>query len=81
MQAMKIACWIALIALVACGKKPEPGKPIAPEGRAETQGIRNTQAIGMSGPALARQLDAALQENDQRKEMLDAAIESELNPP
>lgn len=40
------------------------------EGREETRSIRNTQAIGYSGDAIADQIDAALDANEARNERL-----------
>ncbi|MES2682432.1 MAG: hypothetical protein V4650_02850 [Pseudomonadota bacterium] len=71
---------VLLAALTACGKKPEPPKPGEPQGRAETQSIRATEALGYSGAAVAGKVDAALDANDQRKAGLDAAIDSETKP-
>ncbi len=65
--------------LVGCGGRPSPppapGKPVA--GRTETQGIRNTDAIGMSGSGVARKVDAALDANDQRKGQLDSVLDAQ----
>jgi hypothetical protein len=64
---MKALLLALSLALVACHSKDEPppvDKPKA-EGRAETKSIRNTQAIGYDGKAIADKLDAALDKNDQ----------------
>lgn len=69
-----------LVALSACGKKPEVPKPGEPQGRAETQSIRNAEAVGYSGDAIANKVDGALDANDARKGDLDAAIDAQSNP-
>ena len=62
--------------LPACGKKtPDtPVKPIA--GREETQGIRNTDAVGYSGNAIADKVDGALNANDRQMEKTDQALKN-----
>lgn len=70
-----------LLGLAACGQKPEvPNKPPEPQGRAETQGIRNTEAVGYAGNAIADKVDGALNANDQRTGELDKAIDAQSNP-
>jgi len=71
---------VLLAALTACGKKPEVPKPGEPQGRAETQPIRNTESIGYAGNAIADKVDGALDANDQRKAELDSAIDAQSNP-
>lgn len=66
-------------ALAACGSPPPDSAEKAPEGRAETQGIRNTENIGVSGEAIADKVDAALDANEQRQQELDKAAEA-ANP-
>jgi hypothetical protein len=61
--------------LTACGGGEAPPEGRA-EGREETRGIRNTEAIGYAGGAIADQVDAALDANDQRREQLDADIDA-----
>lgn len=80
-QALLIA---AAFALCACGQPEPPPKPLPlaePAGRVETQGIRNTEAIGMGGAAIADQLDQALKQNEDRKAGLDQQLEQAENPP
>ncbi|GEM_PF-6932684 len=61
----------------ACGKKQEPEQPVKPiAGREETRGIRNTDAIGYSGSAIADKVDSALNANDQQKEKTDQALQN-----
>ncbi|MDD3761843.1 MAG: hypothetical protein PHP86_00945 [Nevskiales bacterium] len=74
-----VQMWCSLVfaaaLLSACGgKDPEPQAGKA-EGREETRSIRNTEAIGYSGDAIADKVDAALDANDQRKDELDEAID------
>ncbi len=62
--------------LCACGSGEPPSERKAPEGREETHSIRNTEAIGYGGDAIADKLDATLDANDQRKDEMDRAIEA-----
>lgn len=58
---------LAALLVAACNDRDEP--PVerrAPEGRAETQSIRNTDAVGYDGSATADQVDAALDANERR---------------
>ncbi len=66
----------ATLLLAACGEKTPPPKR-AEQGREETRGIRNTEAIGYSGNAIANKVDGALDTNDQRKQELDRALEQQ----
>ena len=53
------------LVLAGCHSKDEPPPVDKPKaGRAETQSIRNTDAVGMSGSAIADKVDAALDKND-----------------
>ncbi|MGH8461483.1 MAG: hypothetical protein ACRESS_07750 [Stenotrophobium sp.] len=64
-----------IISLAACNAAPPPPAPKAPpQGRAETRGIRNTDAIGYSGSAIANKVDAALDANDAQKKKMDDAL-------
>ena len=63
------------LSLAACKPSPPPPAPKAPvQGRAETQGIRNTDAIGYSGSGIANKVDAALDANDTQKQKMDDAL-------
>ena len=64
--------------LAACGAPPDDSTPVVamPEGRNETQSIRNTDAIGYGGSGVANKLDAALDANDRRKDELDARLDA-----
>jgi len=77
MKALTGFC-VALL-LAGCGgpDRDQPPAPQAPQGREETQGIRNTEAVGYAGDAIADKVDAALDANDQRKEQLDAEIDAQ----
>lgn len=60
-----IAAFVLLL-LAACGAdEPSSPPPEPPEGRAETQAIRNTEAVGYSGDAIADKVDGALDKNDE----------------
>lgn len=56
---------IAATLLGACAQDEPPPEPKQPEGRAETRAIRNTDAIGYSGSAVADKVDDALNKNDE----------------
>ena len=65
---MKPLLWVLALSLslAACGSDEPPPPPKAPpEGRAETQGIRNTDAVGTGGKAIANKIDAALDKQDE----------------
>ncbi len=70
-----IAILGAALLLGACGKHEEPVADREPQGREETRGIRNTEAIGYSGNAIADKVDGALDANDARKAQLDQQID------
>ncbi|MGH8506774.1 MAG: hypothetical protein ACRETM_12545 [Stenotrophobium sp.] len=70
-----MACSVLLSGLAACNAAPPPPAPkAAPQGRVETRGIRNTDAIGYSGSAIANKVDAALDANDAQKQKMDDAL-------
>ena len=56
---------LALLASACGADEPPPPEPEAPQGRAETQSIRNTGAVGYSGDAVADKVDEALKKNDE----------------
>lgn len=68
---------LLLAGLSACDRpEPEPTRsPPSPQGREETRGIRNTEAIGYSGDAIADRLDSTLDANDARNRELERAGE------
>jgi len=65
------------LSLAACGSSQQdpPPPPKAQQGRAETQGIRGTDAIGYSGSAIANKVDGALNANDGQKAKTDQALQ------
>ena len=66
--------------LSACSAdEPPPPAETAPEGRAETQSIRNTEAVGYSGDAIADKVDAGLEAHEER--VRKAGKESTEEPP
>lgn len=67
----------SLLGLVGCGSAEEAPKPRSTQGREETRNIRNTEAVGYSGGAIADKVDAALDANDQHKEQMDKAVEAQ----
>ena len=72
--------WILPLALVlaACGQDEPPPPEKKPQGRAETQSIRNTEAVGYSGNAIADKVDTALDKNDEAtKKTQDAADQAD----
>jgi len=68
-----------LAALSACDRpEPEPTRaPPAPQGREETRGIRNTEAVGYSGNVIADKVDSVLDTSDQRTNQLDKALDQQ----
>lgn len=69
---------LAMLLLSACSAEEEPAREAAPvEGRAETRSIRNTEAIGYSGNAIADKVDGALDASEKRKEEMDRAAEEQ----
>jgi hypothetical protein len=59
--------WIPLLALLlaACSQDEPPPPAPKPEGRAETQSIRNTEAVGTGGKVMANKIDAALDKQEE----------------
>lgn len=57
--------------LGACSDPVSPKDRPRAEGREETRSIRNTEAVGYSGNAIADKLDASLDASEQRKAELD----------
>jgi PBP1b-binding outer membrane lipoprotein LpoB len=64
--------FLALTMLIAACSPDEPVPPerAAPEGRAETQSIRNTDAVGTGGAAIADKIDTALDKNEEAEKKL-----------
>lgn len=68
------------LALTACTRPPEESSAAPAPDRAQTQPIRNTEAVGVAGDAVADQVDAALDANEARKQKLDAELETQETP-
>ncbi len=63
----------------ACSEDPQ-SVPAAQEpapGRAETQSIREIDALGYDGTAIGEEVDQVLDANDARKGQLDEAIDNQ----
>ncbi|MCI0749112.1 MAG: hypothetical protein L0Y32_01020 [Nevskiales bacterium] len=68
----------AVLALSACGPEEEtPATPPDERGRAETRLIRNTEAVGYSGEAIADKVDAALDANEVHAEQVRQQVEEQ----
>lgn len=74
---LSISALITLLAACSDSAPPPSPPPQTEEGRAETQPIRNTEAIGVEGNAIGDKVDAALDANDARKAELDKALEGQ----
>lgn len=75
---MRILAALLALALAACnGSDEPPPDPPAPQGRAETQSIRNTDAIGYSGSQIADKVDNALTATEQREREQKEAVEQQ----
>lgn len=65
---------VAATLLAACSaEEPPPPPEKAPEGRAETRNIRNTDAVGYSGSAIADKVDKGLDAQDEANRKREAA--------
>ena len=71
---------VLLASLAACNGPPAEKKKMQAVGRAETQGIRNTDAIGAGGSAIANKVDSVLNANDHATDNIDKAMEANENP-
>ena len=74
-----MAVMLGAMAVAACSPRDEDQKTQkAPDqGREETRHIKDVDAVGYSGTQIRRKLDKALDQNDQRKDNLDQAIEQQ----
>lgn len=71
---------LLVLALTACSApSDEPKVDQERVGREETQTIRNTKEIGMSGDAMANRVDGALDASEKHAEEMKKA-EEEANP-
>lgn len=69
---MRIRILVLALFLAACGAPEEPpAETKQPQGRAETQSIRNTDAVGYSGSEIADKVDGALNANEERNKQLE----------
>lgn len=62
---MRLALLALALLISACGSDEPPPEQKPAEGRAETRNIRNTDAVGYSGGAIANKVDDALKANDE----------------
>lgn len=70
----------AILVLSGCAREEPPPPPKPAEGRAETQSIRNTQAIGYDGKAIADKVDTTLNANDQRVQDIQKEADADAPP-
>lgn len=79
MKAIIICAGVASAALLSACHPKNPPEHVdqQQQGREETQGIRNTEAIGYAGNAIGDKVDAALDANDQAKQKMDDAIDAQ----
>lgn len=67
--------WLPLLLaaglLAACDDPSPPPERATPQGREETRSIRNAEAVGYSGNAIADRIDASLDASEQRKAEMD----------
>ena len=75
----KLALLLLIGALSACSPRDEDQKKPAEkyQGREETKHISDTDAVGYAGTPVRKKLDKALDQNDQRKDELDKAIDQQ----
>lgn len=70
--------FVALALLLACSAQEAPTAETAPiEGREETRALRNTEAVGYSGDAIADKVDGALDASEKRKADMDRAADEQ----
>ncbi len=61
---------LAVLVSACGGDEPPPPEQPAPQGRNETQAIRNTEAVGTGGGAVADKVDEALDQNEEASKKL-----------
>lgn len=71
MQRHVLLSALTAVLLTACGGSEPPPEREPPRGREETRGIRNAEAIGYSGDAIADKVDASLDASEARKAEMD----------
>jgi len=76
-HSISISAFVTLLAACSDSTPPPSPPPQTEAGRAESQPIRNTEAIGVEGDAIGDKVDAALDANDARKAELDKAMEGQ----
>ena len=69
--ALAPALMLVVVLLSACSDPAPPPERPPPQGREETRGIRNAEAVGYSGNAIANKIDASLDASEQRKAEMD----------
>lgn len=70
-RAALLTVLVSLLSLGACNSPTAQTQESHDEGREETRHIRNTEAIGYSGAAIADQVDTTLDAHEQRLKTLE----------
>ncbi len=72
---------LGVVAMTACSPRDQDqGKAPPPDqGREETRHLKDVDGLGYSGTQIRKKVDKALDQNDQRKDQLDQAIEQQSN--
>ncbi|MGH8446503.1 MAG: hypothetical protein ACREVL_14620 [Solimonas sp.] len=78
---MGLACTLALLAGCHPKDKPQHVDEQPPQGREETRGIRNTEAVGYAGDAIADKVDKVLDANDAAKQKIDQVEAQQTQAP
>lgn len=71
---MRFLILSAALMLSACGTGTPDTAQAPAEGREETRGIRNTDAIGMPGGVIADRVDSALDAQEQHQKKLEQGM-------